>query len=145
MFSRKPSGRHSEEEALSRATYAKYSQNNSEGSQNQDTSKELEFNFSIIIIFSVIIYWYTPTLQNRLTTVIVFVVFIHRFILSNVPKKTAVHSPLSLNYFTEHKLGSILGFSHTTLSTSSDEMGQLLFSRIRMSYTCKAQNFTRNS
>lgn len=60
MLSPKTSGRHSEEEALSQETDAKYSQNNSEGSQNQDTSKELEFNFSIIITFSVIIYLYIP-------------------------------------------------------------------------------------
>lgn len=72
-LSPKTSGRHFEDEALSQETDPKYSQNNSEGSQNQDTSKELELNFSITL--SVIIHLYIPTLHNRLTTVIVFMVF----------------------------------------------------------------------
>lgn len=58
MLFPKSSGRQSEEEALFQETDAQCSQSNSKGSQNQDTSKELEFCFSVIIVFSVIICLY---------------------------------------------------------------------------------------
>lgn len=64
MIFPKSSGRQSEEEALSQETEAQCSQNYSEGSQNQGTSKKLEFCFSFIIVFPVIcLYVDLPTEQ----------------------------------------------------------------------------------
>lgn len=61
VLSENTSGRHYEEENLSWEIDAKCSQKNFEVSQSQESIKELESSFSIIITCSVIIYLYVLT------------------------------------------------------------------------------------